>query len=230
MKGEARAFFDRARPAIDAVLDRLIPSESATPTEIHRAMRYSVFAGGKRLRPALCLAGYSLFQDDYTPVLPVASAIEMAHTYSLIHDDLPSMDDDDFRRGLPSCHKRFGEAIAILAGDALLTRAFGAIAEARLPADRLSGAILRFARALGTEDGMIAGQVLDLEAEGRPIDADGVEAIHRAKTAALIGVSVWMGAHLGGADEAALDRIAAYGRRIGLAFQVVDDILDVTQE
>jgi geranylgeranyl diphosphate synthase type II len=230
MKGDLTAFLDQVRPSIDEALDRLLPSAEAPPVEIHQAMRYSVFAGGKRLRPALCLAGYSLFRQDLQAILPVACAIEMAHTYSLIHDDLPAMDDDDFRRGVPSCHKKFGEAIAILAGDALLTLSFGVIARAPgFPHERIAGASAHFARALGDEDGMIAGQVLDLAAEGAPADEAGVEAIHRAKTAALISAAVWMGAYLGGAGPADLDRILTYGRRIGLVFQIVDDILDLAE-
>jgi geranylgeranyl diphosphate synthase type II len=228
MKGDITAFLDQVRPAIDVALDGLLPSAETPPVEIHRAMRYSVFAGGKRLRPALCLAGYSLYRQDLQAILPIASAIEMAHTYSLIHDDLPAMDDDDFRRGVPSCHKKFGEAIAILAGDALLTLSFGVIARATsFPPERIAGASAHFAHALGTQTGMIAGQVLDLAAEGHAVDEAGVEAIHRAKTAALISASVWMGAYLGGATAADLERILLYGQRIGLAFQIVDDILDL---
>ncbi|HEX4999211.1 MAG TPA: farnesyl diphosphate synthase [Terriglobia bacterium] len=228
MKGELSAFLDQVRPAIDAALDGLLPVESAPPARIHQAMRYSVFAGGKRLRPALCLAGYSLYRQDLQAVLPVACAIEMAHTYSLIHDDLPAMDDDDFRRGVPSCHKKFGEAVAILAGDALLTLSFGVIAAAAaFPPDRIAGASARFAQALGTREGMIAGQVLDLDAEGRTVDEPGVEAIHRAKTAALISASVGIGAYLAGASGPDLEQIGVYGQNIGLAFQIVDDILDL---
>jgi geranylgeranyl diphosphate synthase type II len=228
MKGELSLFLDQVRPAIDAALDALLPSEKEAPAEIHRAMRYSIFAGGKRLRPALCLAGYSLYKQDLQAILPAASAIEMAHTYSLIHDDLPAMDDDDFRRGVPSCHKKFGEAMAILAGDALLTLAFGVIAGlTAFPAERVVGASAHLARALGTEGGMIAGQVLDLAAEGQSVDESAVEAIHRAKTAALISASVWMGAYLGGAGPADLEHVSTYGQRIGLAFQIVDDILDL---
>jgi geranylgeranyl diphosphate synthase type II len=154
----------------------------------------------------------------------------MVHTYSLIHDDLPAMDDDDYRRGQLSCHKRFGEATAILAGDALLTLAFEVIAACRsFPADRLMPVAARLARALGTREGMIAGQVLDLQAEGQPIEGVDVEAIHRAKTAALISTSVWIGAFLGGAADSSLTTISQYGQKIGLAFQIVDDILDETE-
>ena len=230
MKTEIRSFFDTVRPAIDALLDQLLPAESESPRELHRAMRYSVLAGGKRLRPALCVAAYSIYHDDYRPILPVASALEMAHTYSLIHDDLPAMDDDDFRRGRPSCHKQFGEAIAILAGDALLTLTFETVASCtHFDPGRVNGAILRLSRALGTRDGMISGQVLDLAAEGRTLDAAELEAIHRSKTGALLSTSVWLGAWLGGADATELEALLRFGQRIGLAFQIVDDVLDETE-
>jgi geranylgeranyl diphosphate synthase, type II len=230
MKTEIRWFFDSVRPAIEATLDRLLPAENVSPCELHRAMRYSVLAGGKRLRPALCIAAYSIYNDDYEPILGVASALEMAHTYSLIHDDLPAMDDDDFRRGMPSCHKKFGEALAILAGDALLTLTFQTVAASnQFDSVRLNAAILRLAAALGTRDGMIAGQVLDLAAEGRTIDAAELETIHRSKTGALLSTSVWLGGWLGGADESDLAAMQQFGQKIGLAFQIVDDILDETE-
>jgi geranylgeranyl diphosphate synthase type II len=230
MKTEIRSFFDTVRPAIDSALDELLPAEDVSPSELHRAMRYSVLAGGKRLRPALCVAAYSIYHADYRPILPVASALEMAHTYSLIHDDLPAMDDDDFRRGMPSCHKKFGEAMAILAGDALLTLAFETVAACpQFDAGRLNAAMVRLAGALGTREGMIAGQVLDLAAEGRTIDALELETIHRSKTGALLSTSVWLGSWLGGAESAELDVLFQFGRKIGLAFQVVDDVLDETE-
>jgi geranylgeranyl diphosphate synthase type II len=230
MKTEALAFLDRVRPAIDAALDGLLPSESTSPSIIHQAMRHSIFAGGKRFRPALCIAGFSIFDGDAARIMPVACAIEMAHTYSLIHDDLPAMDDDDFRRGIPSCHKQFGEATAILAGDALLTLAFETMASCRgFNETAQLHATAAFARALGTRNGMIAGQVLDLQAEGKPLGKPEVEAIHRAKTGALLSTSVWMGAYLGGARDSDAETILAYGRKIGLAFQIVDDLLDETQ-
>src|SRR5262245_57425151 len=230
MNSDLSAFLDQVRPAIDATLDRLLPLESTAPSQIHSAMRYSVFAGGKRLRPALCVAGYSIYCRDYQGILPIASAIEMVHTYSLIHDDLPAMDNDDFRRGLPSCHKQFGEATAILAGDALLTLAFETVANCRqFQAESLVHSIAGPGAALGTRDGMIAGQVLDLEAEGQTLTEPEVEAIHRAKTGALLSTSVWLGAYMGGAGAADLDKIKTYGQKIGLAFQIVDDVLDETQ-
>ena len=230
MKTEIRSFFDTVRPAIETSLDQILPAESVSPAELHRAMRYSVLAGGKRLRPALCVAAYSVYHDDYVAILPVASALEMAHTYSLIHDDLPAMDNDDFRRGIPSCHKKFGEAMAILAGDALLTLTFETIAACpQFDASRLNAAIVRLARALGTREGMIAGQVLDLAAEGGSVDGVELEAIHRSKTGALLSTSVWLGAWLGGADSTELESLLRFGQKIGLAFQVVDDVLDETE-
>jgi geranylgeranyl diphosphate synthase type II len=217
------------RPALDTTLDSLLPSESTSPSEIHTAIRYSIFAGGKRLRPALCVAGYLVYHDDWTPILPAASAIEMVHTYSLIHDDLPAMDDDDFRRGRPSCHKQFGEAIAILAGDALLTQAFETLAGCRhFSSDQLIEVIGRLGHASGSRDGMIAGQVLDLQAEGRQVRLDDVRSIHRSKTAALFSASVWTGAYLGGATVGEQRLISDYGERVGLAFQIMDDILDAS--
>jgi geranylgeranyl diphosphate synthase, type II len=230
MKTEIRSFFDSVRPAIDRTLEELLPADTASPTELHRAMRYSVLARGKRLRPALCVASYSIYHEDSRPILPVASALEMAHTYSLIHDDLPAMDDDDFRRGMPSCHRQFGEAIAILAGDALLTLAFETIASCEhFEAVRLNHAMARLAHALGTRDGMIAGQVRDLAAEGQQLDVSELESIHRSKTGALLSTSVWIGAWLGGADANELEALLRFGQKIGLAYQIVDDVLDETE-
>ena len=230
MKAEVFSFLDRIRPNVDSALHRILPAESIPPAQIHQAMRHSVFAGGKRLRPALCIAGYTIFHGDFTPILPVSAAIEMVHTYSLIHDDLPAMDDDDFRRGVPSCHKKFGEATAILAGDALLTLAFETMARCSdFEPSALLHATAELGRALGTRNGMIAGQVLDLEAEGQELRKDQVEAIHAAKTGALLSTSVWMGAYLGGAGESEAENVLTYGRKIGLAFQIMDDVLDETE-
>ena len=230
MKTELRSFFDAVGPAIDASLDKLLPPESAPPEELHRAMRYSVLAGGKRLRPALCIAAYSLYDRDGLAIVPVASALEMVHTYSLIHDDLPAMDDDDFRRGILSCHKKFGEAVAILAGDALLTLGFETVlTNNHFEPRRLATAASRLANALGTRNGMIAGQVMDLQAEGQQLTADRLEVIHRAKTGALLTTAVWMGGYLGNAPPDELERLVTFGQKIGLAFQIVDDILDETQ-
>lgn len=223
----AAEFLDSVRPAIDAALDRVLPAAGRPPVRLHEAMRYSIFAGGKRLRPALCLAAYSTFETDWKPVLPVAAALELIHTYSLIHDDLPAMDDDDFRRGRPSCHRRFGEATAILAGDALLTLAFESLAgAAQFPASRLTDAIVRIGRAAGSSGGMIAGQMMDLEATGVAVGSGYLESIHRAKTGALLEAALVAGALLGGAAPGDLDAIERFGRALGLAFQVTDDILD----
>jgi len=229
MNSELRAFFDRVRPAIDTTLNELLPPETASPERIHQAMRYSTLNGGKRIRPCLCLAAFAGYKEDWRAVLSVASSIEMIHSYSLIHDDLPAMDDDDFRRGKPSCHKQFGEAIAILAGDALLTLAFEVLSRSKdFPAEHILQVISTLSRAAGTRSGMIAGQVLDIEAEVTPASEDELEAIHRSKTGALIGASVWIGAYLGGASGSDLENIRIYCERIGLAFQVIDDILDAT--
>ena len=227
MNSELHAFFERVRPAVEAALNELIPAGETNPSRIHEAMRYSTLGGGKRVRPCLCVAAFSAFQDDWQPVVPVASAIEMIHSYSLIHDDLPAMDDDDFRRGKPSSHKQFGEAMAILAGDALLTLAFEVVERCEnFPPDRLLRANAVLARAAGTPSGMVAGQVLDLEAEGKRVTPEQLERVHRSKTGALIGASVWIGAYLGRASEQDLEHVATYCDRIGLAFQVIDDILD----
>src|SRR6266513_323304 len=185
-------------------------------------MRYSVFAGGKRIRPILCVEAARIFSSDVTPVLPVACALEFIHTYSLIHDDLPALDNDDLRRGKPTCHKKFGEATAILAGDALLTLAYAPIDPARRVA-----ILSHVAASAGTLNGMVGGQVADLEAEGRAIEPAELEYIHRSKTAALIRASVVAGAIGGGADDENIARLKRFGETIGWAFQVVDDILDV---
>src|SRR2546427_4613800 len=229
MNSELQAFFDRVRPAIDTTLNGLLPSETAVPDRIHQAMRYSTLNGGKRIRPCLCVAAFAGYREEWKPILSVASSIEMIHSYSLIHDDLPAMDNDDFRRGKPSCHKQFGEAIAILAGDALLTLAFEVLGRSKdFSSDRILQVISMLGHAAGTRHGLIAGQVLDIEAEVTPASADQLEAIHRSKTGALIGASVWIGAYLGGASESDLESIRVYCDGIGLAFQVIDDILDAT--
>jgi geranylgeranyl diphosphate synthase type II len=229
MNAELRSFLDSVRPAIEATLTELLPPGNKPPQRIHEAMRYSTMDGGKRIRPALCVAAFTAYKQDWKPVLPVAAAVEMIHCYSLIHDDLPAMDDDDFRRGRPSCHKQFDEAIAILAGDALLTLAFEVLARSKhFASDHMLRVITALAAASGTSDGMIAGQVFDLEGEGIPVTGEQLEAIHRSKTGALIGASVWIGSYLGGAQEADLAGIRKYCDRIGLAFQVIDDILDAT--
>jgi len=218
------------RRDIDAALDRLLPPPTASPETIHRAMRYSVFAGGKRLRPILCVEAARAVADQTPDLDTVACSLELVHTYSLIHDDLPALDDDDFRRGRPTCHKQFDEAMAILAGDALLTLAFQVLAEAEaIPLQRRASVVAELAGAAGTVEGMIAGQVRDLEGEGQPPTADLLDGIHRAKTGALLTASVRMGAIAAGASGAQLETLTRYGRHVGLAFQIVDDILDVEQ-
>jgi geranylgeranyl diphosphate synthase type II len=192
-------------------------------------MRYSVQAGGKRVRPILCLESARIFSADVTPVLPVACALEFIHTYSLIHDDLPALDNDDLRRGKPTCHKQFGEASAILAGDALLTLAFETLANASIDPARRVAILSHVAASAGTVNGMVGGQVADLEAEGRAIQPADLEYIHRSKTAALIRASVVSGAIGGGADDEDVARLKRFGETIGWAFQVVDDILDVEE-
>jgi geranylgeranyl diphosphate synthase, type II len=222
------------REEVEAALDRALPPESAWPATIHRAVRYSLFAGGKRIRPVLVLATGEAVGGARGDLMPLAAAVEMIHTYSLIHDDLPAMDDDDLRRGKPTSHKVFGEAIAILAGDALLTRAFHLMAEIPEGGDdarvhRRVRATAVLGEACGTA-GLIGGQVMDLESEGRTIDAASLERLHRAKTGALLSACVRGGAILGGARAEELAGLARYASAIGLAFQVVDDVLDATED
>ncbi len=222
-------FFEADRALIEKALEWMLPPEATPPTSIHRAMRYSVFAGGKRLRPVLCLEAARLFSDDVASTVHVGCALEFIHTYSLIHDDLPALDNDDLRRGKPTCHKAFGDAIAILAGDALLTRAFEVLAKAPVEPARRVRIIAEIGAAAGTVNGMVGGQVADLEAERKPADAAALEYIHRSKTAALIRSAVVAGAIAGGASDAEVDRLGRFGENIGWAFQVVDDILDVEE-
>jgi geranylgeranyl diphosphate synthase type II len=226
---DVKSYMETRRRSVEQALGAYLPSEDAYPTVLHRAMRYSVFSGGKRFRPVLCIACFEACGGRGDIVLPVACAIEMIHTYSLIHDDLPCMDDDDLRRGKPTSHKVFGEAVAVLAGDALLTSAVELIArecEAGLgPA--LTLAVLRsLLRAAGPQ-GMVAGQVVDMESEGGGAGKDTVEYIHLHKTAVLIAATARSGAMVGGAGEADIRRLETYGMKLGLAFQVTDDILDV---
>ena len=222
------AFFEEGRLAVDAALERLLPAEDTRPSSIHHAMRYSVMAGGKRIRPILCLETARIFRPD-AAVLSVACALEFIHTYSLIHDDLPALDNDDLRRGMPTCHKKFGEATAILAGDGLLTLAFETLAKVALPPERRVAIIQEIATAAGTRDGMVGGQVADIEAEGRPANAEILEYIHRSKTAALIRASIVSGAMSGGAGDEDILPLRHFGELIGWAFQVTDDILDVEE-
>ncbi|MGA2300247.1 MAG: polyprenyl synthetase family protein [Candidatus Acidiferrum sp.] len=223
------AFFEEDRIAVDAHLDRLMPAETLQPPSIHQAMRYSVFAGGKRIRPILCLETARIFDADVLPAFYPGCAIEFIHTYSLIHDDLPALDNDDLRRGKPTCHKKFGEATAILAGDALLTLAFETIAASPAPADRRVAIITEISTAAGTIHGMVGGQVADLEAEGRRVGPETLEYIHRSKTAALIRASLASGALSAGAPPDDVARLRRFGETIGWAFQVTDDILDVEE-
>jgi geranylgeranyl diphosphate synthase type II len=221
-------YLQRTSARVNAALDRLVPAASTPPSTLHKAMRYSLFAGGKRVRPALCLAACRAVGGRVTVAMPLACAVECIHTYSLVHDDLPCMDDDDFRRGKPTNHKVFGEGIAVLAGDALLTHAFTLAANAapprRYPVGRL---VEELAFAAGSRR-LIAGQVQDLEAENRQATLEQVREIHLNKTAALITVSIRLGAMAGNATPLQLKRLTRYGHDLGLAFQVVDDILDAT--
>ncbi len=223
-------YLESRKTLVDQALELYLPAESTEPSVIFRSARYSVFAGGKRLRPILCIGAAEAVGGPIDAVMPSACALELIHTYSLIHDDLPAMDDDDFRRGKPTSHKVFGEAVAILAGDALLTDAFRIIA-GRTPvgpvrAETLLQVIQEVALAAGWF-GMVGGQVVDIESEGKTPDEKRLNFIHTRKTGALITVSLRAGALLGGADADALDALTEYGRHVGLAFQIADDILNV---
>lgn len=222
-----RQYLDRVRAQVDEELDRLLPPADEFPASVHRAMRHSVFAGGKRLRPILCIEAGKLFQGNESAILPRACALEMIHTYSLIHDDLPALDNDDLRRGRPSCHRAFGEDIAILAGDALQALAFETLSRSGPPEDSLKlQAIYELAQAAGTRSGMVGGQVADLEAEDGRVDAARLDYIHASKTGALIRMAARMGAICSGAGADDLVRITVYGEKAGLAFQIADDLLD----
>jgi geranylgeranyl diphosphate synthase type II len=235
---------EQGREAADVALEQLLPPASQHPTSIHQAMRHSLFAGGKRLRPILCMeAGRMIEAASGTAshaarskigslpagIEQVGAALEMLHTYSLIHDDLPALDNDDLRRGRPTCHKVFGEAIAILAGDALQTQAYEALCQLICPTEARVAIIREIAHATGTIDGMIGGQVVDLEAEHKKPDLATLEYIHRSKTAALITASVVSGGMYAGATATDIGRLRTYGQSVGLAFQIVDDVLDLTQ-
>jgi len=226
---DAREFLASCRALIDSQLDLLIPQESEEPTRVHAAIRWSVFAGGKRFRPALLLATGQTFSARIDDLLRTACALEMIHTYSLIHDDLPSMDDDDLRRGRPTCHIKFGEATAILAGDALQALAFQTIAEDEklAPAIRVRLAA-EVASAAGTPEGMVAGQALDLDAESRDVTKEELDRIHHRKTGALISAAARCGAIIAAASETDLDAVTEYANNLGLLFQITDDLLDVT--
>ncbi len=227
----------------DAALERLLPGPDVPPHSIHRAMRHSTFAGGKRLRPILCLEAARMVAGGTTldgPAAELGAALEMIHTYSLVHDDLPALDNDDLRRGQPTCHVAFGEAIAILAGDALQTLAFHTMARLKVPAEARVNVLAEVSEAVATgvgadlpgglAPGMIGGQVMDIEGEGQKPTAELVERIHRAKTGALITVAVVAGGYLAGADSETIERLRIFGQKAGLAFQIVDDVLDMTQD
>ena len=226
---DIKAYLTESKSLVDQSLEELLPLETIEPTTIHKAMRYSVFAGGKRVRPILVLASGESVGGDRKILLQMGAAVEMMHTYSLIHDDLPALDNDDLRRGLPTCHKMFGEAMAILAGDALMTRCYQVLA--RLPgisdSTRIK-VISEIAMATGTIQGMIGGQVVDLESEGKKITAELLEYIHHSKTGALLTACIRCGALAAESTEEELEILTRFGSKIGLVFQIVDDILDVT--
>ena len=221
---------EEGRILTDAALERLLPPAAQYPSTIHQAMRHSVFAGGKRLRPILCMEAGQMVQGCVPDgIEELGAALEMLHTYSLIHDDLPALDNDDLRRGRPTCHKAFGEATAILAGDALQTLAYEVLARLRCAAEARVAIIAEIAHATGTIGGMIGGQVMDLEAEHTRADPQTLEYIHRSKTGALLTASVVSGGLYAGAGETQIAGLRSFGENIGLAFQIVDDVLDVTQ-
>jgi geranylgeranyl diphosphate synthase type II len=220
-------YLKRVRPRIDAALDRLLPPASREPQVLHRAMRYSVFAGGKRIRPALCLLACESVTGKSGPALHSAAALEMIHTFSLIHDDLPGMDDDDWRRGRPTNHRVFGEGMAILAGDALLSLAFETLSRSPLGRARDPRPLFETVCAATGPEGMIGGQALDLLFEGKRVPLQRIYMMHRRKTGALLRGSLRLGAQIGGASPARLRAFDAFGSRIGLAFQIVDDLLNV---
>lgn len=223
------AYLEKTSAAVNRALDKSLPSEKTKPATIHKAMRYSLFAGGKRLRPALVIAAAEACGGKMEAALPYACAVECIHTYSLVHDDLPAMDNDDFRRGKPTNHKVFGEGIAVLAGDALLTQAFEILAKApKLKRYATSDVILELAQASGSLQ-LIAGQVADLEGEGKKISVNELKYIHERKTSALLRCSARLGGMSANCNAAQLEALSDFGYHVGLAFQVIDDILDVTQ-
>ncbi|MFZ0828672.1 MAG: polyprenyl synthetase family protein [Verrucomicrobiia bacterium] len=226
---DLQQFLTSRAKSVNAALDQFLPSATARPVTLHQAMRYSLFAGGKRMRPALCLAAAQACGGKEADALPLACAVECIHTYSLIHDDLPAMDNDDFRRGKPTNHKVFGEGIAVLAGDALLTQAFEIAAQAKgWPRYAHRALILEIAKAAGSLQ-LVAGQVADLEGEGKKTSAAQLKYIHERKTSALLCCSVRLGGMSANCSAAQLRALTDFGYHVGLAFQVIDDILDVTQ-
>ena len=227
---DLKAYLGERRDLVNRALESYLPKGRGPAVRVTEAMRYSLFAGGKRLRPILCLAGAEAVGGDPGEALPVAGALEMIHTYSLIHDDLPAMDDDDLRRGKPTCHKQFDEATAILAGDGLLTAAFHTLAVAAPRYEGRENGLLEVIQVLGAAagyQGMVGGQMLDLLAEGRKITFQELETIHRLKTGALLTAAVRTGALMGGGSREEVTRLTGYGEKFGLAFQITDDLLDV---
>jgi geranylgeranyl diphosphate synthase type II len=226
---DVNKYLSGSKKVVDEYLDRLLPVESEEPSSIHKAMRHSVFAGGKRVRPILVLASGESLSGDRNVLLHLGAGIEMMHTYSLIHDDLPALDNDDLRRGVPTCHKVFGEALAILAGDALMTRCYQILADLPgLPESTRIDIIREIATATGTVNGMIGGQVVDLESEGKEVSTRVLEYIHYSKTGALLKACVRCGAMAAAANRDEMRSLTEFGSKIGLVFQIVDDILDVT--
>jgi geranylgeranyl diphosphate synthase, type II len=223
-------YLNERKKLVEAALAAHLDRCEGTPATLREAMSWSLLAGGKRLRPILALAACEAVGAQPDEAIDAACAVEFVHTYSLIHDDLPAMDDDDFRRGRPTSHKKFGEAIAILAGDALCAEAFRVAAQNRKGREeRVADVVFELARASGAA-GMVGGQVIDIEATGKKISVDELETLHRAKTGELLLVAVRAGARMGGADQAAMERLTVYGRALGLAFQIVDDVLDITAD
>jgi geranylgeranyl diphosphate synthase, type II len=226
---DIRTYLSESKKLVDAQLEKLLPAENEEPSTIHKAMRHSVLAGGKRVRPVLVLASGESLAGDREVLLHLGSAIEMMHTYSLIHDDLPALDNDDLRRGVPTCHKVYGEAMAILAGDALMTRCYQVLADIPKLSDSVKVSIIReISFATGTIKAMIGGQVVDLESEGKSVSTHVLEYIHYSKTGALLSACVRCGALAAGANASELRALTEFGQKIGLVFQIVDDILDVT--
>jgi geranylgeranyl diphosphate synthase type II len=229
---DIKRYLEEKKEIIDSALERYFPKEMEFPSILHKAVRHSLFAGGKRIRPILSIAVFETVGGKGGGILPFACALEMIHTYSLIHDDLPAIDNDDYRRGKPTCHKAFGEAVAILAGDGLLTEAFKLMTDqATQEGSRCNGSLVlnmihEVANAAGIS-GMVGGQVVDIKSEGKEVDLPTLEYIHTHKTGALILVSIRLGATLGGAEEHTLKAFTRYGERVGLAFQIADDILNV---
>lgn len=223
------SYLKRSAGEVDQALDRFLPKEKTAPATIHKAMRYSVFAGGKRLRPILALAAAEACGGDTAKALPAACAVEIMHTYSLVHDDLPCMDDDDLRRGRPTCHKVFGDGMAVLCGDALLTESFLILAQSQQTSRYKADVFIRELALTGGSRHLIGGQVMDLEGEGKTLTKSQLIKIHKAKTAALLTTSLRLGAMSVNATPARLEALTTFGDCLGLAFQIIDDILDVTQ-